>query len=153
MGGHIKGIKNHQKTHLWWSMTLCPSWFPDFFCIIHTFGRRSIAMPAHNLISTSHALLQFIIYKWFKQEIQKSCKKINYIKKNYRYLANQSGITQLKSTKQQNQLSMPRPFSLAVSPHTSIIRHHFCWVLLHSNEQEQHSCTYIHTGTWNATSL
>lgn len=38
-------------------------------------------MPAHNLISTSHALLQFIIYKWFKQEIQKSCKKINYIKK------------------------------------------------------------------------
>lgn len=38
-------------------------------------------MPAHNLISTSHALLQFIIYKWFKKEIQKSCKKINYIKK------------------------------------------------------------------------
>lgn len=40
-------------------------------------------MPAHNLhvISTSHALLPFIIYKWFKQEIQKSFKKNSLYKK------------------------------------------------------------------------
>lgn len=60
-------------------------------------------MPAHNLISTSHALLQFIIYKWFKQEIQKSCKIINYIKKNIKKTI---GIWQIKvgshSLNQQN---------------------------------------------------
>lgn len=71
--GHIKEIKitlNNTSGDPWNS--LCPSWFPEFFFHYSHFWKTFYRYASiYNLVSTSHALLPFIIYKWFKQEIQK----------------------------------------------------------------------------------
>lgn len=71
--GHIKDIKitlNNTSGDPWNS--LCPSWFPEFFFHYSHFWKTFYRYASiYNLVSTSHALLPFIIYKWFKQEIQK----------------------------------------------------------------------------------